>query len=187
MLRSGIEIFSDDLERHRLFQPAFFDQRHNERDRPARKPGRRLSRRWIASVYAWLSIVPSVPMTPTRPVRVAASAARAPGSITPMIGTSKRARRAGQRKCARGVAGDDDHLHFFLQEKLGDLERKTRDDVARFGPVRDARGVPEINRGFVGQLLNDFAQNRQSSDAGIKQADRQTAFAHFRSFCLRSS
>ena len=33
-------------------------------------------------------IVPTVPMTPIRPVRVALAAARRPGSITPIKGTS---------------------------------------------------------------------------------------------------
>ncbi|MNW11219.1 hypothetical protein D3C71_2086150 [compost metagenome] len=39
-----------------------------------------------AAVYAPLLIVPTVPITPTRPVLVALIAARAPGWITPITG-----------------------------------------------------------------------------------------------------
>jgi len=39
--------------------------------------------------------VPGVPMTPTRPPRVAAAAARAPGSTTPWTGTGRASRSAG--------------------------------------------------------------------------------------------
>ena len=42
---------------------------------------------WIARGYALLAIVPAVPITPTGPPPVAATAARAPGSITPITGT----------------------------------------------------------------------------------------------------
>ena len=35
--------------------------------------------------------MPTVPMTPTAPVRVAATSARAPGSITPTTGTGSSA------------------------------------------------------------------------------------------------
>ncbi len=40
--------------------------------------------------YAPDAIVPTVPMTPTRPVAVTRIAARNPGSITPTTGTSTR-------------------------------------------------------------------------------------------------
>ena len=40
----------------------------------------------IARSYAPLRIVPRVPMTPTCPLRVDATAARAPGTMTPVTG-----------------------------------------------------------------------------------------------------
>ena len=47
----------------------------------------------MARSYAPLAIVPAVPMTPILPERLARTAARAPGSITPTTGTGDRAVR----------------------------------------------------------------------------------------------
>ena len=47
------------------------------------------SREWTARLYAPLAAVSGVASTPTRLLRVSSTAARAPGSMTPMIGTSK--------------------------------------------------------------------------------------------------
>jgi hypothetical protein len=46
---------------------------------------------FAARWYAPDEIVPTVPMTPTRPVSVTCRAARMPGAITPMTGMSTRA------------------------------------------------------------------------------------------------
>ncbi len=44
--------------------------------------------------YCWLAKVPSVLITAIRPLRVASTAACAPGAITPTMGTSNRSRAA---------------------------------------------------------------------------------------------
>ena len=65
---------------------AGLDELDEARARGAREldAGASPAARW----YAPDAIVPTVPITPTRPVRVAAAAARTPGSTTPITGIS---------------------------------------------------------------------------------------------------
>ena len=62
----------------------------DELDEARARRARELDARRAAAAcwYAPRAIVPTVPITPTRPVSVTAAAARTPGSTTPITGIS---------------------------------------------------------------------------------------------------
>ena len=101
-------------------------------------------------------MVPTVPMTPTRPVSVARRAARRPGSMTPTTGTV--APDAQVVKGGRGgrVAGHHDHLDVVLVHELGgDLAGEAANLVERAGPVRVASGVADVDEVLLGQQVDE--------------------------------
>ena len=128
---------------------------------------------WIARTYACERIVPAVPMTPMCPVRVARTAARAPGSTTPMTGTSSSSRRIGQRMRRRGVARDDDGLHALLEEERADLAAVAPHGVGRLGSVRHACRVAEIDQALGRQLSHDRMRDGEPAQPGVEHADRR--------------
>jgi hypothetical protein len=74
-----LKIAGDDTFGNFVIQPAFLDERDEKRAR--------FGDASIARSYALEKIVARVPMTPTFPLRVALTAASAPGRMTPMTGT----------------------------------------------------------------------------------------------------
>ena len=89
-----------------------------------------------------------------------------------------------QRTC--GVAGDDDCLDLLGFQKVYDLAGITDDGIFRFGTVRHTRGISKIYDSFVGQVSHNLTHYGQSADTGIKDADRRLSvcfhtFLHFSS------
>ena len=94
----------DELDEARAGRAGELDARRRLRRRPA---GRRPS-----------AIVPTVPMTPTRPLRVAATSERTPGSMTPTTGTAQlTSLQLVEGGRGGGVARHDDQLHVVLVDQ----------------------------------------------------------------------
>ncbi len=139
----------------------------------SRGPGcrRRVARpRWLAGRTPERTVV-SVAMTPTRPDRVAAAAAAAPGRTMLRIGTGLR-----RRSCAK--ATEDEVLHATTIALTPCPTRWSRHSPLsghdlRVGTraVRGARVVAEVDGALAREPATDLAQHGESTDAGVEQPD----------------
>ena len=126
---------------------------------------------WIARTYACERIVPAVPMTPMWPERVARTAARAPGSTTPMTGTSSSVAQHRQRVRRRRVARDDDRLDALLEQERADLAAVAPHRLGRLRAVRHARRVAEVDEALDGKLAHDRMRDGEAAEPGVEDAD----------------
>ena len=89
-------------------------------------------------------IVAWVPITPTTPLRVARSAARTPGAITPRTGMLRGRRDVADRRDLDRVAGHHEHLDVPRDQVVRDLHREAADLLdglaGRTGNARRHRG-----------------------------------------------
>ena len=76
--------------------------------------------------------------------------------------------QAGAR---RRVAGDDEHLHAFVDEQPCDVVHVTADFVALERPIRTARGIAVIDDRLPREVVEQRARNGQSADARVENAD----------------
>jgi len=118
------------VQRERTYPATLFDGERSRRTKACPKTLIVDFNRWIASVYAGFQWFPSVPTDP--PCFVIVAFATAPGSITPTMGTSKRAHPAPPRRSANALAINraiHQHFDFLSKKKLTDLQRKSDDHV----------------------------------------------------------
>ena len=120
--------------------------------------------------------MPTVPITPMRPVRVTLAAARRPGSITPTTGiveplAAARRARPRPRCCTRPRAA----FTSRSSEHVGDLERVLQHLVARLRPVREPAGVAEVDDALVGQQVDERAEHGEPAEPGVEHADRRAS------------
>ena len=71
----------------------------------------------------------------------------------------------------RGVAGDHDGLGALRHEEVDDGRRALADDLDRLVAVRGMAGIGHVDQVLARQLAADFAQQRESADAGVEDAD----------------
>ena len=170
---------------HRGQQPLGED-RHlvTARSRRARRtrpdPGHAAHVRWtsapVAPTARWYEpdpTVATVAMTPTWPLRVACTSARAPGSTTPITGTGSSSVNSVERRRRRGVAGDHDRLGVeVLDQAPGELAGERPQLVERAVAVRIAAGVADVDDVLVGQQVDHRSGDGQSAEPGVEHADR---------------
>ena len=115
--------------------------------------------------------MPTVPMTPTRPERVACTSARTPGSITPTTGTALRGQLV-ERGRGRGVAGDHHQLDVVaLDEDPGELAGEHAHLGPRAGTVGVAAGVAEVDEVLGREQVDDGPGDGEAAEAGVEHAD----------------
>ena len=105
---------------------------------------------------------------------LAATAARAPGSTTPITGNGFRcALQLGQRRRGGRVARDDEQLDPAAHELVGRLQRVAQHRILALRAIRHSRGIAEVDRRLVRQLCADRAQHGEPADARVEHTDRQ--------------
>ena len=120
-----------------------------------------------------MPIVPTVPMTPTRWLRVAPIRARTPGSMTPMTGTGSAAVQLVQRGRGGRVARDDDSLDpERVDEGAPDLECEVAHLGLRTGPVGVPTGVTDVHEMLVGKQVDDGPSNGEAAEPAVEHPDR---------------
>ena len=117
-------------------------------------------------------MVPTVPMTPTRPERRRPHGGAQAGLDHADDGNVELLVEGVERGGGRAVAGDDERLHVVLEQHVGDLERVFQHLVARLGAVGEPAGVAEVDDALVGQQVDERAQHREPSEPGVEHADR---------------
>ena len=118
-------------------------------------------------------MVPTVPITPTRPVSVARKAARNPGSTTLMTGTATPLAQAVEPGGGRRVARHHDHLGVVLVHQLGrDLPGKDPNLVERAGTVGVTTGVADVDQVLLGQQVDERPGHRETAETAVEHADR---------------
>src|SRR5450830_499032 len=75
----------------------------------------------------------------------------------------------------RRVARDDDGLHALLEQKGGDLVTIPSYGLRRFGTIRHACRVAEVDETLTGKLLHDGVRNGESSESRIEHSDGRVA------------
>jgi hypothetical protein len=70
----------------------------------------------------------------------------------------------GQGGGGRGVAGDDQELGAAAQQRLADLQGEGLELGRGAVPVREPRGVGEVDEVLVGQLHEQVVQDGQAAD-----------------------
>ena len=118
-------------------------------------------------------MVPTVPMTPTSPLRVACTSALAPGSTTSMTGTGSSAFRSSS-------AAAEAVLHAttmaFTSKSFTRLQASSRANCAhlvlRPGAVRVAAGVADVHQVLGGQEVDDGAGDGEPAEAAVEHPDR---------------
>src|SRR5687768_9122506 len=80
---------------------------------------------------------------------------------------------AQSRQCVRrsGIARNDDSLDSLIAQKGRDLPAVANHRLGTLGPVRDSRGIAEINDALVRQLSRQLSDNGESANPGIKDAN----------------
>ena len=77
-----------------------------------------------------------------------------------------------RQRCRRGgVAGDDQHLDATPEKMVRCLQRIPRHDGGRFRPVRNARGVAEVDQRLIGKRPRNLPEDRQSAHSGVEHSD----------------
>ena len=71
------------------------------------------------------------------------------------------------------VAGDHEHLHTLVDERVQDLEAVAADVGYGLRAVRRVRRVADVEHGFAGQQLRHSASHREAADAGVEDPDRR--------------
>ena len=127
----------------------------------------------MARTYAPLATVPAVPMTPMRPPDRRRTAARAPGSITPMTGTGDAARSASSACAVLVLQAMTTAFTFCPSSQREDLETVAPHRLGRLGAVGHPRRVTEVDRRFGGKALEDRVDNGEAAEARIEDADRE--------------
>jgi hypothetical protein len=112
---------------------ALLDERHEERAGLRIHAGM-LEAAAYGEVVGTGAIVPAVPITPIRPDRVAATAARAPGSMTPIDRYRQLTGELAGSVCRGRVAGDDDHLHVRVPAETPPLRGVAAHRLGDFEP-----------------------------------------------------
>ena len=117
-------------------------------------------------------MVPTVPMTPTRPDVVACTRARTPGSITLDQRHGQVGGQVGQRRRRGRVAGHDDDLDVVL---LHQVPRQLAGEGAhlglRPGAVGVAAGVAEVDEVLVGEQVEEGPGHGEPTEAGVEHAE----------------
>ena len=85
----------------------------------------------------------------------------------------------------RGVAGDHDRLDVALHEPIERLAGERQDLLVGARPVGCPGVVAKVHRRLGGQPAEDLAEDRQTADAGVEDADRSGV--HHVSDALRRS
>ena len=117
--------------------------------------------------------MPTVPITPTRPLRVAATSARTPGSITPMTGTGSDSVNVSRAAAAAVLhATTTIFTSKSVDQRVGDLVREVPDLGERTGPVRVAPGVADVDEVLVGQQVDHGPGNGEPAEPAVEHADR---------------
>ena len=126
-----------------------------------------------------------VPSTVTRFVTDCAHAGLIAGTV-PTNGTAKSRAQFAERKRRGGVAGDDDQIGFVFADCSTEHVDNALDQpvliqvsIGKVGVIR------QINVARVGSRGLDFAEDRQTAKAGVKDKDRGSV-RHIRSRCVRS-
>ena len=130
-----------------------------------------------ASSYARDLIVPTVPITPTRRLRVCRTAARTAGWMTSTTGMPYALGEAltgiPQHGRRRGVARDHEQLDALGDEVVHHRERVAAHLGDRLRAVRRVRGVADVEDGLLRQLVDDRAGHGESADAAVEDSDRR--------------
>ena len=129
--------------------------------------------------------MPTVPMTPTRPVSVTCRAARMPGAITPMTGMSTRCCSCVERGRGRAVARDHEHLDAPVEQAIRDLERVLAHLFGGLRAVREAPGVAEVHDVLVGEQIDQRPHDGQAAEAAVEHTDRTPVARHRAATLLR--
>ena len=100
------------------------------------------------------------------------TAARAPGSMTPIDGHVERLLGERETCGGRGVAGDDDQLDRPLLEPRSDLRARSGRTSSRLArPVRAASRVAEVHERLARQHARDLPRHREAAEARVEDAD----------------
>ena len=111
----------------------------------------------------------AVARKPIRRARVACTAARASGVITPMTGTGV-GLQAGQRGSGRGVARHDDELDVLGLEAGRDLVCESAQLLERVRAVRETTGIAEVHEVLVREGDEALVEDGEPSDTRVEQA-----------------
>src|SRR5262249_32841062 len=77
----------------------------------------------------------------------------------------------GQARRRGAVAGDHEQLHAVVDETVQTGQRRRADLGDRLGPVRDVRGVAQVPDLLAGELIENGARHRQSTDPRVEDPD----------------
>ena len=70
------------------------------------------------------------------------------------------------------IAGDNDHLHIALHQKICDFHGKAADRVSRLRSIRRPCSIAKIYDLFLGQITHHMRDACQSAQSGIKKTNR---------------
>ena len=116
--------------------------------------------------------MPTVPITPTRPERVAGTSARTPGSITPTTGTPVAACSSSSAAAAAVLQATTTSLTSCSSTSTSVISwAKPPHLVERPGPVRVAAGVADVDEVLGGQQVDDRAGDGEPAEAAVEHAD----------------
>ena len=118
-------------------------------------------------------MVPTVPMTPTSPLRVVLTNASAPGSTTSMTGTGSSASSSSmaaadavlQATTTAFTSNSLTRLQASLQGELADLALRPR-------TVGIATGVADVHEVLVRQEVDDGPGDGEAAEPAVEHPDR---------------
>ena len=117
--------------------------------------------------------MPVVPSTPIAPPFAAATAARAPGTITPSTGRSSSTRSMSSATALTVLHATTIALTPRRDEHARAAERVADDGLRRARSVGHARGVAEVDDVLRRAALAQRAHDRQAAEARVEDAERR--------------
>ena len=119
-------------------------------------------------------MVASVPNTPTSPLRVTLGRRLRPGSTAPSTPTGSSARSPGSAAADAVLQAISSNLTSWRKRKRR-IARIFEHRTGAACPIRNPRGVAQIDDVFVRQPRQHRRNHRQSADARVKHTDRSAA------------
>ena len=163
---------------HLVVQPAFLDQRHEQRAGLGIHPHRRIEFVHAARVGVAVDRGRRADDTDAPSRRGRHRGARAGLDDVEHRDAGGQPVHHVRRHRRHGVARDDQHLDVALQQEFGDLRGEVLDRGDRLHPVGHARGVAEVDDVLERQALHERAHHGEPADAGIEHPDRARGRAH---------
>ena len=170
-LHEWADVLHDDFVGDGALQPAFFNERDQER-----AGARAHLHFWIERAKRAL-VSAAVDRSAGADDAHVAVASRGDGGLRARLNHSgdrdgQSGGQLGKGEGRRGIAGDYDCLRVLAQKHRGDFKAVALHRRRALSAVRDARGVAEIKNGLVRQQSPQRAHDRETADAGVEYPDR---------------